>query len=73
MSIRKFSIISLIILFLSVSTVSAEDFFNDLQDLIDNNAGTLDLVDDFNFQSIDSKEGITIHDEILQSTETTIF
>ena len=59
MTLKKILFV-LIILILSISAVSADDSFSDLQNLVDNSTDTLELSDDYTFQSDDSNEGIEI-------------
>lgn len=65
MSLKKISIIFLIIFILSINVVSADDSLTDLQNLIDN-AETLDLNNDFSFENGDSSDGVYVSDKDIK-------
>ena len=69
MSIKKLLLITILILFLSVGAVSADDSFAHLQDSTDNNGDTLELSDDFTFQDTNSEKGEINEDNLLKDSD----
>ncbi|WP_407381793.1 hypothetical protein [Methanobrevibacter sp.] len=65
MSLKKFSIIFLIIFILSINTVSADDSFSDLQVLVDS-TDNVDLSTDFSFQDNDSQGGVEVSNKDIK-------
>ncbi len=65
MSLKKFSIIFLIILILSINAVSADDSLSDLQVLVDS-TDNVDLNMDFSFQGDDSNSGVQVSDKDIK-------